>query len=133
MRVVYSCHSELAHILRRHGDLDEALGLYVEVLPKWKDLGHRSAVAHELECMAFILDQKHRSGAAVTLLGAAEALRASIDSKMTTPERAEYDGVLSALHAGLDDADFKQLWDAGHSMDVDQATQYALDAADAIR
>ena len=28
MRVVYSCQSDLAHILRRHGDLDEALALY---------------------------------------------------------------------------------------------------------
>ena len=51
MRIVYSCHSELAHILRRHGEIDEALELYKGVLPKWKELGHRAAVAHELECM----------------------------------------------------------------------------------
>jgi predicted ATPase len=130
MRVVYSCHSELAHILRRHGEIDEALALYKEVLPKWKDLGHRSAVAHELECVAFILGQKGRAEQALTQLGAAEALRALIDSAMTTPEQAEYEKAVSAFRAGVEDDKFRQLWDAGHSMNMDEAIKYALEASD---
>jgi tetratricopeptide (TPR) repeat protein len=128
LRVVYSCHSELAHMLRRHGELDEALGLYAEVLPKWKQLGHRSAVAHELECVAFILGQKDQPDRALTLLGAAETIRAEINSAMTTPERAEYDAVISAFHTQVDENKFKQLWDAGHLMNMDQAVDYALEA-----
>jgi tetratricopeptide (TPR) repeat protein len=129
MRLVYSCHSELAHILRRHGDLDEALALYAEVLPHWKDLGHRSAVAHELECIAFILAQKDGAQAAVKLLAAAEALRASIDSKMSPMERVEFDQALGGLHERVDETDFKVLWDSGHSMDMEQAVELALNAA----
>jgi predicted ATPase len=129
MRVVYSCHSELAHILRRHGDLDEALRLYADVLPRWNGLGHRSAVAHELECVAFILGQKGRPDAAATLLGAAEALRASIDANMTSPERVEYDQVIAELHASVDEKKFRQWWDAGRSMSMDQAIELALQAA----
>ncbi|MFN2118781.1 MAG: ATP-binding protein, partial [Anaerolineales bacterium] len=113
MRLVYSCHSELAHILRRHGDLDEALALYAEVLPRWKDLGHRSAVAHELECIAFILAQKDGAEAAVKLLAAAETLRASIDSKMSPKERVEFDQALAGLHDRVDESHFHGLWDSG--------------------
>jgi tetratricopeptide repeat protein len=130
IRVVCSCHSELAHILRRHGEIDEALDLYREVLPRWKELGHRSALAHELECVAFILSQKDHPDRALTLLGAADALRAVIDSAMTTPERAEYDEVMSVLHAHVDDKKYRQLWDAGYSMNMEQAIKYALEAVD---
>lgn len=130
LRVVYSCNSELAHMLRRHGDLDEALGLYAQVLPKWKGLGHRSAVAHELECIAFILVQKDNPERAVMLLGAAEPLRAEISSSMTVPERVEYEQVISTLHTQLDENEYNRLWAAGHSMNMDQAIQYALEAAE---
>ncbi len=126
MRIVYSCQSELAHILRRHGELDEAFELYRQVLPKWNDLGHRAAVAHEMECIAFILAQKEQPERAVTLLGAAEALRASIDSTMTKLERVEYEQALAASHTQLDENNFKQAWAAGRAMNMAQAIQYAL-------
>jgi predicted ATPase len=129
MRLVYSCRSELAHILRRHGEMDEALEIYQEVLPKWKELGHRAAVAHELECIGFILMQKNQHERAVTLLGAAEALRALIDSRMTAPEHAEYAQALSTLRATLEREKFDKAWGVGQSMSMDQAILYALDKA----
>ena len=103
--------------------------LYLQVLPKWKDLGHRSAVAHELECIAFILVQKDRPEPALTLLGAAEALRAEVASSMTVPERAEYDQVISVLRTQVDENKFGQLWEAGRSMDNEAAVAYALECA----
>jgi tetratricopeptide (TPR) repeat protein len=130
MRLVYSCHSELAHMLRRHGEINEALELYTELLPQWKELGHRSAVAHELECVAFILLQKDLADRALTLLGAAEALRAAIDSTMTQPERVEYEHVISALHAQVDENKSSRRWATGRLMDMNQAIEYALQATD---
>ncbi len=127
MRIVYSCSSELAHILRRHGEIDEALAAYKYVLPKWRELGHRSAVAHELECIAFILTQKEKPDRAATLLSAAEALRQLIDSSMTPRERVEYDQAVAELRAKIEASEFKRLWDAGRSMSMDQAIKYALE------
>ncbi|MDE3089434.1 MAG: hypothetical protein KGJ80_08615, partial [Chloroflexota bacterium] len=127
MRVVYSSHSELAHVLRRHGEIDEAFELYRQVLPKWKELGHRAAVAHELECIAFILIQKDHPDQAVTLLGAAQVLRGLIDSSMTPPERADYEQVVAGLRANINENKFKQLWDGGQAMNMEQAIQYALE------
>jgi predicted ATPase/class 3 adenylate cyclase len=126
MRTVYSCQSELAHMLRKHGEIDAALELYKQVLPKWKELGHRSAVAHELECIAFILNQKGQPERAVPLIGAAQVIRELIDSSMTPRERVEYDRVISELRAGLNEDKFKQLWDAGRAMSMEQAIDYAL-------
>ncbi len=127
MRGVYSCQSELAHMLRKHGEIDEALELYKQVLPKWKEMGHRAAVAHELECIAFILIQKNQPDRAVTLLGAAQVIRELIDSSMTPPERIDYERVVSELRANVNENKFKQLWDAGMAMNMEQAIQYALE------
>jgi len=125
-RIVYSSQSEFAHILREHGELEEALGIYKDLLPKWRDLGHRPAVAHELECVAYILIRKEEPVRAATLLGAAEALRESIDSVMTVAEQAEYAREIAALHAGMEDAEFEQSWSHGRALSIELAIAYAL-------
>jgi predicted ATPase len=125
-RIVYSSQSEFAHILRQHGELDEPLKTYRDLLPKWKDLGHRSAVAHELECIAYILVRKEESEPAATLLGAAEALREAIDSVMTKAEQVEYAQEISALRAGMEEVEFQQSWSKGRSLTMDEAIELAL-------
>ncbi len=125
-RIVYSSQSEFAHILREHGELDEPLATYRDLLPKWKDLGHRAAVAHELECIAYILMRKEEPARAATLLGAAEALQEVIDSVMTKVEQVEYQKEISDLRAGLDEAEFQESWSMGRAMKMDEAIEYAL-------
>jgi predicted ATPase/class 3 adenylate cyclase len=125
-RIVFSSQSEFAHILRQRGELDEPLATYRDLLPHWKDLGHRSAVAHELECIAYILMRKEEPERAVTLLGAAEALREAIDSVMTEAEQMEYAKEISALRAGMDEAEFQWSWSKGRTLTIDDAIEYAL-------
>ena len=84
-------------------------------------------MAHELECIAFILIQKSQPERAVTLLGAAQVLRELIDSSMTPPERADYERVVSDLRANVNENKFKQLWDAGRAMNMEQAIKFALE------
>ena len=79
-----------------------------------------------MECVAFIFVQEGQPNKAVTLLGAAEALRAAIDSTMTKPERAEYEQMIAALHDQVDEARLGQLWAAGQSIGMEQAIKYAL-------
>jgi predicted ATPase/class 3 adenylate cyclase len=120
-RQVYSCHSELAHVLRENGELDEPLGIYRDLLPKWRDLGHRAAVAHELECISYILAKKDQPQQAVTLLGAADALRRLIDSSATPLELAEYERELAALREKLTQAEFEKAWREGQRLSMDEA------------
>ena len=125
-RAELSSQSDFAHVLRQHGELDEALTIYKDVLPKWKDLGHRSAVAHVTECIAFILIRKEEPESAVRLLGAANALREAIDSEMTQLEKEEHAKELSGLRELLGEAEFKKEWDKGRKLTMDEAIELAL-------
>ncbi|MCC6298954.1 MAG: hypothetical protein IT314_06625 [Anaerolineales bacterium] len=125
-RVAYSSDSEFAHILRQYGELDEPLATYRDLLPKWKDLGHRAAVAHELECIAYILTKKEEPERAVHLLGAAKSLREAIDSVMTPNEQVEYEKEVSALREMLGEAEFNKEWDKGRKMSMDEAIELAV-------
>ena len=105
-RQMYSCYSELAHVLRENGELNEPLAIYRDLLPKWRELGHRAAVAHELECIAYILARKNEAQPAAVLLGAAEALRKSIESVPTAMEQIEYENEVAALREKIDGVEF---------------------------
>jgi hypothetical protein len=83
-------------------------------------------VAHELECIAYILVRKEESEPAATLLGAAEALREAIDSVMTKAEQVEYAQEISALRAGMEEVEFQQSWSKGRSLTMDEAVEFAL-------
>jgi len=126
-RLVYSSQSELAHIQRHHGKLDEPLATYRDLLPKWNQLGHRAAVAHELECIAFILIKKEEPERAVTLLAAAETIRIQIDAPMTQKEKEEYEKEISILKAILEKKEFTAHWTKGRSMTMDKAIELALE------
>jgi hypothetical protein len=98
--------SELAHLERRQGHLVQAKPLYCETLLEWQRLGHRAAIAHELECCAFITKAQEDDERAARLFGAAEALRETISIPMTHFERMEYEREVGDLRANMDEAAF---------------------------
>jgi hypothetical protein len=118
--------SAMAHVARQSGNYQEALTLYRETLPDWQKIGHRGAVAHQLECMAFIAKTQEQGERAVKLMSAAEALRAASSSPRTPQEGIEYDRELAGLRAGLDEKIFDLLWAEGQSMHMDQAIDFAM-------
>jgi predicted ATPase/class 3 adenylate cyclase len=125
-RMVYSNRSELAHALREHELLDEAYEIYREVIPGWKDLGHRAAVAHELECIAYILTRKEEPERAVLLLSAAQAIRKVIDMPRTQVEDREYKKELSTLRRLLGEYEFQLQWTKGESLSMENAIDLAI-------
>jgi tetratricopeptide (TPR) repeat protein len=125
-RILYSSQSELAHVLRQHGELDEPLGIYKDLLPKWKELGHRAAVAHELECIAYILARKEAPEYAVILLGAAQEIRRVIDTPRTSAEEIEYQEEVRMLREMLGEDDLRKRWDAGRGLAIEQAIELAI-------
>ena len=126
-RIVYSSQSELAHIQRIHGKLDEPLATYRDLLPKWNQLGHRAAVAHELECIAFILIKKEELERAITLMAAAEMIRKVIDSPMTQREQDEFDREVASLRSVIDEKEFASFWTRGNEMTIEQVIEFALE------
>ncbi len=74
--------SELAHIERYEGHYDTAEAIYRETLPEWQRIGHRAAIAHQLECFAALAIVREQGQRAARLFGAAEALRERINIPM---------------------------------------------------
>lgn len=118
--------SELAHLDRHEGELERAGAAYRETILEWKRLGHRAAIAHQLECFAHIAQAQGDGGRAARLYGAAEALRAKIVIPMTPKEKRDYDLRVADLLAGADEKGIASAWAEGREMSMDQAIAYAL-------
>ena len=126
-RNIIMIKSDLAHILRQEGNYIEAIPAYHETIKAWQRMGQRSAVAHQLECLAFIAKAIERPDKAARLLGAAEALRQKINMDMTPPEREEYEKEVADLKANMDEKEFASLWSEGRSTTMDEAIAFALE------
>ncbi|MFN8496646.1 MAG: adenylate/guanylate cyclase domain-containing protein [Anaerolineae bacterium] len=125
--MVNASHSRLAHVARRAGRLDEAVSIYRHTIVAFEEMGQLPAVAHELECCAFIARAQGDPVRAARLLGAAEALRERVGVRMTGMERVEYDDDVAALRGQLPSAEFDAAWAAGRRMTLDDAVAYALE------
>jgi tetratricopeptide (TPR) repeat protein len=119
--------SELAHIDRYEGRLDKAEAAYRETILQWKRLGHRAAVAHQLESFAILAQAREDGLRAARLYGAAEALRERIGISMTPIEKSEYDVHVARLNEGMDAKDFAEAWADGRAMTLEQAVAFALE------
>jgi len=119
--------SELAHIDRVEGRYDLAAQAYRATITEWERLGHRAAVANQLECFAFIAKRYEEAERAAKLLGAAEALRGLINIPMTIVERIEYDQEVADLRAGMDKEDFLLSWEEGRALSMEGAIALALE------
>ena len=118
--------SRCAHVERHIGCLDEALAIYRDTIVTFHEAGNRPAMAHELECFAFIARAQGDFPRAARLLGAAEALREGVGVPMTGMERIEYDREVAALREQMAPADVDAAWAAGRKMTMDEAIAYAL-------
>ena len=122
--------SELAHIEREQGQYRQALHMYRETILEWQRLGHRAALAHQLECFAFIAKAQEQPERAAKLFGAAEALREKINIAMTPQERIQYDREIADLRSNMDEKSFAAHWADGHRMTIDRIIKFALEELD---
>jgi hypothetical protein len=83
-------------------------------------------VAHELECVAYILTRKNDLPRAAKIFGAAEALRKLIGSSPTPIEMAEYDQEFAALRGKMNATEFEQAWEDGQRLNMEEAIALAM-------
>jgi tetratricopeptide (TPR) repeat protein len=120
-------HSELAHLERRQGHFAQAKSLYRDTIREWQNIGHRAAIAHELECFAFIAKAQEEEERAARLFGAAAILREHINIPMNPSERMEYDREVNDLRANMEEAAFTKAWAEGRDLTMEQAIEYTLE------
>jgi predicted ATPase/class 3 adenylate cyclase len=125
-RMELVARSDLAHALRRAGDLDGAEAVYREVIPEWQRLGNRGAVANLLESFAFLAVERGDPRPAAVLFGAAERLRLVAETAMLPPERIEYDQKVRLARGALDATAFEEAWSRGAAMSSEDAVAFAV-------
>jgi tetratricopeptide (TPR) repeat protein len=118
--------SEIGHLERRMGRRTQARAIYEEAIQGWQHLGHRGAIAHQLECFGFLAITDEEPKRAAKLFGAAEALRERIELSMTDSEHVEYNQAVAQVRSMLAETEFNALWAEGRSMTMEQAIELAL-------
>jgi tetratricopeptide (TPR) repeat protein len=120
----------------RQNDLKQAAALLAESITLRREIGDRGGIAWCLEKLAEIaLTTGQRVSAprreedfqqAARLFGAAEALRAPVNSKTDLVDQPEYERQLALVHAQLDETTFAKAWAEGQTMALERAIEYAL-------
>ena len=125
-RFVLASRSDLAHALRKGGRLDEAIALYRETIAGWIHLGHKGAIANQLENIAYIDIVRAEPDRAVRLLGAADALREVSHARMAFDEEPEHAAALERLRTVMTEAALEEAWAAGRALSQSNAVALAL-------
>jgi non-specific serine/threonine protein kinase len=117
----------MAHLLRREKHFEEAEAFYRQSIVGWQELGHRSAVAHQLECLAYIAIAKGEVGRAARLLGAAEETRRQLNAESEDPQEIkELALAMDRLAKAMDEEERDKVMAVGSQMSLDDAVQVAL-------
>jgi non-specific serine/threonine protein kinase len=119
--------SSLAHIYREEGNLDEAESYYRQSIVGWQELGHRPAVAHQIECLAYIAIGRGQHEHAARLLGAAGRARRELNSLSEDPQEIrDLALAMEQLGDALGEKERDLAMAEGAKMSLDDAVTVAL-------
>jgi len=126
-RMAATSRSELAHIYRHEGRWDEAAAIYRQTILTWQEQGHQAAVAHQLECFAYLAIMRGNFEYAAQLLGAAGIARERTNSLSTDQgEITEHEEAVRRLEVELGANELERLIKRGKMMSLDEAVTLAL-------
>ena len=120
-----AARSDLGHALRRGGRLAQAMAIYRETIRGWIHLGHRGAVANQLENIAYLATEEGRFERAAQLLGAAEAIRDVAAAPMAYDEEPEYTSRVGQLREALGPEPLAAGWEVGRRLTFADAVALA--------
>jgi predicted ATPase/class 3 adenylate cyclase len=127
-RTVNSYRSNLAHLLRREGDVDEAERYYRETIVAYQEMGQMPAVCHQLECFAYVAIARGGYERAARLLGAAGRAREELNAFSTdAQEIEEYDRAMSQLEEVMGEEERDRAMAEGSLINLDDAVQIAVE------
>jgi predicted ATPase/class 3 adenylate cyclase len=119
--------SEVAHILRQEGNIEEAEAYYRNTIIGWQEQGHLPAVAHQLECFAYIAITREKYEHSATLLGSAMETRERMNALSRDPiEIQELATAMDRLGEAMDVEERDRFIAEGRLIALDEAVQMAL-------
>lgn len=127
-RLAVSARSDLAHMYRHEGRLDEALAIYRRTILSWQEQGHQAAVAHQLECIAYIAITREKFDYAAQLLGAAQIARQRLNLPSTEQQEInDKEQAFRELELKTEKNELDRLMYMGELMNLDEAVAFALE------
>ena len=124
-QLALAARSDLGHALRRGRRFPQALAIYRDTIGGWVHLGHRGAVASQLENFGYVAAELGKSERATRLLAAADAIREAAEQPRAFDEEPEHASFLERLRADLEPAAFDAAWDAGRKLSLIDAVALA--------
>jgi hypothetical protein len=103
------------------------MDIYRQTILSWQEQGHQAAVAHQLECFAYLAIRRENYEFAAQLLGAAEKARERTNSPSTDlQEIAEKEQALRQFEVAIGMHALDRLIQKGRFMSLDEAVVFAL-------
>jgi predicted ATPase/class 3 adenylate cyclase len=130
MGLAWTLH-HLGYVAHAQGDDAHAQALLREGLILQQHTGNKRLIAESLERWAGLAVAQGRPAQAAWLCSAAATLRDSIGAAPPA-NRTDYDRIVAAARAQLDEAIFAAAWAEGQAMTLEQAIAYALDTTAAL-
>ncbi len=118
-------HAWLGYTAELEGDADEAEAHHIESLKIARETGDPRAVALALEGLAGVAALRGDYQRGATLIGAATALRASVDAPLPVAERVDVDRATGVARSHLGESAFDLAFERGAAMALDAACNYA--------
>lgn len=125
-RIAMALHN-LGPVAHRRGDVTRAIAALTESIDLSWELRHAHGAAICLFAIAGVVAVRGRAADAARLLGASDALRASIGVRWEPVDRAEYERSVAATRADLDALSFAVARAEGAAMTLAQAVTCARD------
>lgn len=110
------------------GRHDEAKALSVSALSRLTAVRALYSAAHGLDVTAWMLAEDGEETVAVTLLAAADALRARMRTPLWKPVVSRREALIAALRERLGVAEFSRAWSKGPALRFEEATRLAIAA-----
>ena len=117
---------DLGHLACEEGSYDSARAFFHDALTVFRELEHKRGMASALEGLARLAHQEAESARALTLAGAAAALRRATGAVVRSEQDRKLERTLDRASAQCDPAFSKQAWTKGWHMPTDEAIRYAL-------
>jgi tetratricopeptide (TPR) repeat protein len=113
-------------IAMKLGDYSKAFDLLVEAMLVVKESGDKENTILCLEPFAYVAAELGEPARAARLFGASESLRLSIGMTRQYQMQDDYETYVDKLKSQLGEAAFKDAWENGSNLTLDQAVAYAI-------
>jgi hypothetical protein len=118
--------ADLAQVSTEMDDCDAAHALFAQALATFASIDHKRGIARVLEGFAVLAEHERQYQRALTLAGAAAAIRHAFGAAPREADQAALERLLERAWHSSPPADTRRIWETGARLSLDEAIRFAL-------